>query len=48
LKWYKPREAAKEIQDKSQMLATIAILALGLSLVAIFIAIGSGGNNASE
>jgi hypothetical protein len=44
LKWYKPREAAKEIQDKSQMLATIAILALGLSLVALFIAIGRDVN----
>jgi hypothetical protein len=44
LEWYKPRKAVKEIQDKSQMLATIAILALGLSLVAIFIAIGRDVN----
>jgi len=46
LKWYKPREAIREAQDKSQTLAMIAILALGLSIVAIFIAIGRDVNAA--
>lgn len=43
-----PIKAAKELQNQSQMLAVVAILALGLSLAAIFIAMGSGVNAASE
>jgi len=46
LEWYKPRKAIKDFQDKSQTLAMIAILALGLSIVAIFIAIGRDVNAA--
>jgi hypothetical protein len=44
LEWYKPRKAVREIQDKSNALAIIAILALGLSMVALFIAIGRDVN----
>jgi hypothetical protein len=47
MKWYKPREAIQDFQSQSKMLATIAIFALGLSLVAIFIAIGKEYNATS-
>jgi hypothetical protein len=42
VKWYKPKEAIAEFQDQSKMLASIALLAIGLSLLAIIIALGKG------
>jgi hypothetical protein len=46
VKWYKPRDAIIEFQTQSKALAAIAILALGLSLVAIFLVIGKEHNAA--
>lgn len=40
MKWHRPIQAYKELNKQYEMLATIAILALGLSLVAIFIVLG--------
>jgi hypothetical protein len=40
MKWYRPNQAAKEIENRSRMLATIAVIAITLSLVAIIFAIG--------
>jgi len=45
MEWYKPRKTIREFQDKSNALAIIAILALGLSMVALFIAIGRDVND---